>query len=504
MIFWILAAVLTALVVAALLRPLLSPTVEAIDRRSADLHVYKDQLAEVDRDLARGLMSEAEAEAARTEIARRLLAADRSGGEAAAGSATVSGPRRPGRVTTALAAVVGLAVPIAALVFYLDAGSPGLPSQPFAQRDPAEREAQVEAVAQARSLARELETSRADDPQGWVELGRRWASLGRWGSAAEAYGRAVGLTEGDPGVTSAYAEALVNADSGTVTEQARAAFERVVAERPGDPRARFYLGLADAQAGNDEAALERWTALLADSPPDAPWIPVLRSRIGTTAERLGRDVAEIMPEPGSAGPAPALPEPPPAASADAPAGRADAPPGPTAEQMEQAAEMDPEDRQAMIRSMVESLAVRLEANPEDVEGWMRLGRSRLVLGEEEAALEAYRRAAEQAPQDAEVLRSLADALLATAEEPGNPGAEFEAVMERLYAADPEDMRALWYQGLAARRDGDEETAAEHWRALLAQLPPDTEEHALVKEQLDALEAGEAPPVPEIPDQPSGG
>jgi len=503
MIFWVLAAVLTALVVAALLRPLLRPQHDVTDRRSADMQVYTDQLAEVDADRARGLLTDAEAEAARTEIARRLLAADRAGGvdgSAGAGSRTVVG--RTGRATRALAAAVGLAVPAAALALYLDAGSPGQPSQPFAARDPAERAAQADALAQARTLDRVLETERPDDVDGWVELGRRWATLGRWDDAADAYGRAVGLTEGDPGLTSAYGEALVNANAGVVTEEALVAFERVIAERPGNPRARFYLALADSQAGNDAEALAGWQALLADSPPDAPWVPVLRARIGTTAERLGRDPDEALAA-ADAATAPAAP------AETAPA----APPGPSAEQVERAAEMAPEDRQAMIRSMVEGLAARLEANPEDVEGWMRLGRSRLVLGEEAAAVEAYRRAAEQAPGDADVLRSLADALLATAEDPSDPGAEFEDVMARLYAADPQDMRALWYRGLEARRAGDPEAAAEHWRALLAQLPAGSDERALVRDQLDALEAGEPPPRPSLPAappdtgpaaQPSGG
>lgn len=480
MLFWILAALLTAAAVAVVLRPLMMPARDAARRADYDLAVYKDQLAEVDRDLARGTITQSEAEAARTEIARRLLAADRGGEGDASSPAPAAAPGRAARV---LAVVLTLAVPVAALTFYLAEGSPGVPGQPFAQRDPGERQQLIRAEMDAGALQRELEAERPEDVGGWVDLAGRWADLGRWAEAAEAYGRAVGLTEGDPRLLSAYGEALVNIDDGTVTGQAIEAFERALAADPTDPRAQYYMAVAAVQSGQDQLALDRFRALMGHSPADAPWVPIVRDRITATANRLGLDPEEVMPEPQ-----PPAPE---AAGGLAGTGRPPAAgglPGPTEEQMAAAQDMDPEAQQEMIRGMVEGLAARLEDDPDDLDGWQRLGRSYAVLGEPAKAAEAFEQAAELAPEDPAILAAWADALLA-ARDPDEPAVlsdTFVEVMERLYALDPDSLRALWFLGVRAMQDNDPAAARDYWERLLAQLPEDSEEHALIEERLQAL------------------
>jgi cytochrome c-type biogenesis protein CcmH len=464
MIFWIAAAAVTAAAVAALLRPLLRPRGPAADPAEHDQAVYRDQLAEVERDRARGLLDDAQAEAARTEIGRRLLAAaDRQ----QRGRAPAEAPR-VSRANRRLALILAVLVPVTALAVYVPLGAPELPSQPLAQRDPAEREAFRAALAEAEALARRLD-EQPDDAAGWIELAQRYDALGRYSESSDAYARAVGLTEGDPVITAAYGEALVNAAAGTVTDQAVAAFEEALAARPDDPRARFYLGLARAQAGDDAGALDRWRALMADTPADAPWLPMLRERIAAVAGRLGLDVAAAMPEPAP----PARPQ----TGAGAPALSDD--------QMAGAAGMTAEERTEMIRGMVEGLAARLEREPDDLEGWLRLANAYRVLGEPARAAEALARAAGLAPEDPGVLAAYGDALLESAAGDTLPP-QFVAVMERLLALDPDSPRALWFLGIHAAVEGRADDAEALWSRLLAQLEPGTPEHTALERQIAAL------------------
>lgn len=464
MLFWIVAAALTAACVALLVKPLMVPRTgdgqaAGAVRDEAHIDAYRAQLAELERDEAAGLVDAERAEALRTEISRRLLAADRS--EAPGPKPAGSDARPRPRPVLALALVVGL--PLAALGLYIASGSPGIPSRPLAERDPGERRAYDALVAEVDRLSRAAQES-PEDAGIQAELGDRFMQLQRYADAAEAYGRAVGLSGGDPALTSAYGEALVSADNGTVTAQARAAFERVLEARPGDPRARYYLGLARAQAGDDEAALERWTALVADSLADAPWLPMVRQQIAAAAARLDRDVAAVMPEP---------------APATGPAG------GPGPADMEAAAEMSPEDRQAMVRGMVDGLAARLEDEPDDLEGWQRLAQSYAVLGENRLAAEAYAHAAALSPDDPRLLSVYADAILTTAEGDSLPP-ELAPVLERLLAVDAGNPRALWFLGLDAATDGRAGEAREYWATLLGQLDPGTAEHEALSRQIQGL------------------
>jgi cytochrome c-type biogenesis protein CcmH len=180
---------------------------------------------------------------------------------------------------------------------YLELGEPGIPGQPFADRAAAGGEGgagtiggpQIEAmVAQ---LAARLEEA-PDDLQGWKMLGRSYAVLERFSEAAEAYARAFALDDADPAVAAAYGEALMRANNGTVTAEARTAFAAVLAADPKEPQARFFLarfflGLAKVQEGRPREGLEAWEALVADSPPDAPWLPALENEISQLKQSLG-------------------------------------------------------------------------------------------------------------------------------------------------------------------------------------------------------------------------
>ncbi len=447
MMFWILAAVLTAGLVAPLVAVLARGRPVEGEATDEALAVYRDQLAELERDQARGTLSPDDAEAARTEVARRMLAADRArGGRSASG--------RPARwLALALAALL----PIATLSAYLAAGRPDLPSQPLASRDPGAMEAHRQMLAETAELARRLEAdggSAAD----WTDLGQRYRAVGRFEDAVAALARAVGVSEGDPDIVATYAEALVEVASGIVSEQAREAFEQVQAARPSDPRPHYYLALARAQAGDDEGALADWQALLGASPADAPWRPLVIQRVMEAAERLGLDPEEAVP--AAAG-------------------------GPGADAVTAAAELSPDERADMIRGMVDGLAARLEQEPEDLAGWMRLAQAYRVMGRVDDAATALSRAADLAPDDPAILSAQAETLMMTSTD-GVPPVEAVVVLQRLLQADPENAMALWLLGVAAHADGREEDAAGLWNRLLPQLPPDSDERRLLQERLDAI------------------
>ncbi len=382
---WIVAGFLALLVAAILLWPLFRQSATAA-RVEYDLYVYRDQLKEIERDLERGLLDPAQAETARLEIQRRMLAAV----ETDTPAPTPADNRRR-RV-----AVAGLAVlvPVAGVAFYLLVGAPGTPDFPYAQR------AAEIAAAQSRSAARDdlmrrvpnideaIKNLRArlerepGDLEGWLMLARSSLVLERYAEAAEAYGRAYRLSNRQPDIAGDYAEALITAGDGTVTPEAYQVIEGALAADPINPKARYYLGLAKAQAGNVKGALQEWVDLVALSPPDAPWLAVVREQVTRAGEALGVDPGSIAPS----------------LAADALARKAKtAPPqqvapGPSPADMEAAEKMSAEERAAMIRGMVERLAARLQADPNDREGWLRLARAYEVLGETEKAKDARVRA----------------------------------------------------------------------------------------------------------------
>jgi cytochrome c-type biogenesis protein CcmH len=291
-ILWLILGAITLAVVVALLRPLLSAVQPDLPRAAYDLQVYRDQLAEVTRDQARGVLAASEAEAATREIKRRALAA--------ASDETAPRAEAPGRTArrwTALA--IAAAVPIAALAIYLAVGFPNAPDAPFAAR---QREAKASAGKMPdintalQRLEGELKTN-PNDLSGWLLLARSYQALGRDGDAVGAYRHAAELKPDTPEIVAAYAEAMVMADNGAVTPEAKKLFERVAAQDPKSLPARFYLGLARAQAGDGTGAVRAWLAIEAEAPKDAPWLPALQAQIGKTAKEFGLDPTKLAPAP---------------------------------------------------------------------------------------------------------------------------------------------------------------------------------------------------------------
>lgn len=474
MLFWTVAAALTVATLVLIVRPLLAPRAAAADSRAGhELEVYRDQMQEVDRDLARGLISPAQAQAAKAEIGRRMLAvADTSADPASA---------TPPRSARLLAGLLALALPLGALAVYGSLGRPTLPAMPLAERNLEKEQGgpPQNVLAAVDKLRKQLE-EQPDDPQGWFILGQAYSRMGRQGEAAEALRKAAALAKDDTDIQGFYGEVLTDANGGTVTEEARLAFETILKKDAKDPRARFYLALARYQAGDLRDALDRWRALLAESAADAPWVPVVRSQIAEVAKALNLDPATVTPQPLPAAQPPAQPP----AQLSAPAPGAGAAPQ----------EMNPQDRDQMIRGMVASLASRLETDPTDLEGWLKLIRSYSVLGEKEKALEAARKAKERAPERPDILVAYASALLSALprdQVAGNAAmpAEVTAALRQALAGEPGNRDALWLLGLDAAGTGRKDEAADLWGRLLAQFKPSDPEYPLLRARLDQLKSG---------------
>ena len=385
MTLWIILIVLSAVAAAWLTIPLVRRHEARVDARAATIAVLKDQLADVDVQLAAGAIQPGEAEGLRNEIRRRLLAA----GHIPAELDRTMGQKALSGVALGLAGLVA----VAAAALYASMGRPdlatgaGTPSQVAAPA--AQEQAAAGEVAQLIAGLEQKMQATPDDPEGWRMLGWSYFQTGRYADAVRAYGKAIALKPDGEGYQSAYGEALVQEAGGQVTPAAAAAFAKAAAQDGADARARYFLAVRKAETGDRKGAIEDWLKLLADSPADAPWLPQLKDIISQTAQAAGIDIAARLAATQPVGNA-SVPGLPPAVAAAAAAG-APAPgasgvmPGPSRDQVQAAQAMDPAQRQAMIRGMVDGLAEKLKANPKDEAGWLRLMRARSVLGDPAAA-----------------------------------------------------------------------------------------------------------------------
>ncbi len=284
---------LTCLALAILLVPLLLRRHTPASRESYNLAVYRDQLAEIDRDAARGLLSAEQAEAARAEIGRRILALQ-PGAPSPPMPPPQPSPASGGGLGRGLvvAAVSVLAVPFAAWLLYARLGAPALPDQPFAARTTAAKAtAGIEHIDLGEAvgkIAAHLK-EHPEDLRGWLLLGRTELSLGHYAEAVDAYRHAADLSGHRADIMGDWGEAQVIAADGTVTPAAREAFEAALGDKESAPRSRYYLALAKSQQGDAKGALQGWVDLAADAPADAEWLPLVQQRISEAAAKLGVD-----------------------------------------------------------------------------------------------------------------------------------------------------------------------------------------------------------------------
>ena len=374
--FWILTGALALAVAALLALALLRGRRDTGPAEAFDLQVYRDQLAEVERDLARGTLGPEDAERLRTEVSRRLLAADAKAQTGGAGDA------QPRGGSMVLAGLVALGVVAGSLGLYWQLGAPGYGDLGLRQRialaeearetrpDQATVEAQMPAVAAPEATddylalverLRSVVAERPNDLQGFVLLARSEAALGNYVAAYKAQERIVGL-KGDAATARDFADLadmMILAAGGYVSPQAEQALEAALARDPQNGVARYYGGLMMAQTGRPDVAFRIWEQLLAEGPADAPWIAPVRAQIEEMAMRAGAVNFQLPQQ--------------------------DALPGPSAEDMAAAADMSAEDRADMIRGMVARLSDRLATEGGTPEEWARLIGALAVLGDTDQA-----------------------------------------------------------------------------------------------------------------------
>lgn len=470
-VFWLVAALLTALAILPLLRALLRPVPPPEGAAGFARGVYAAQVAEIDRDKARGILTDDQARAARAEVGRRLLNAAEEAEKAAKGTA-------PAKAATRTALAVTLLLPLAAMAIYIPLGRPSLPSQPFAERKPEQR-VPAEVLTAVAKLEAAL-TKNPDDLGGWGLLAQTYAAMDRIDDAAKAWRQVLRLSPDDASVKAALAEALTIAADGVVGEEAVRLFTDAVAADPMDARARYYLGVARQQAGDIRGAIDRWAALVGDSPADAPWLPTVRGSIAEAAKSVGLDPAAVTPAPKP--PANPAPQAPPMAGAG---GAGAAAPALSSDQMQAMAGMSAEQQQATIATMVNGLEAKLKDNPGDVDGWMRLARAREVQGNNDAARDALRGATRADPNRLQAWLELSR-LTAPDDAETTGSAEFIGAMARVLDLAPDNPQALYYLGQQAANEGKKDRARELWGRLMKQLPADAPQRPEMQRRLDAL------------------
>jgi len=356
MILRLILAAMLVVAILAILVPLARGARGRISAGASALDLHRMRLAEITRDLDRGLLDEAGAQSARNEAARMLLRAtepeaSRGAGEAGAGEADRKAQLR--RRTVALIAVLGL--PALVLPVYALLGSPSLPARPFAaeaaddlgKADLATMVGQVEARLAAHP----------DDGKGYEVIAPVYLRLGRFEDAVRARSEALRLLGETPERLAALAQARILAAGGVVTSEASEAIQRALALDPKHTQARFLQAIGLEQDGRREEAAAAYRAMLADAPADAPWRAVVEARLARLAEPGGGAAAAIrsLPQGGQT---------------------------------------------AAIRSMVEGLAARLKQQGGTAEEWARLVRSYAVLGESDKARAALAAARAALPDEA--------------------------------------------------------------------------------------------------------
>jgi cytochrome c-type biogenesis protein CcmH len=365
--FWIIAGALALISAAVLIRAVLRGADMGEVPAAYDLRVYRDQLREIDRDTARGIVAEDEAERLKSEVARRILAADTVLQAQKAGTSP-TGPVRSMAIVAAGVVVAGT------LALYAELGlkSRIATAEDMRQNRPAQAAAEARvppltlpqidgSYADLMEKLRSTVAERPNDLQGNQLLARNEALLGNFIAAYTAQERILGL-KGDAATATDYldyADLLVLAAGGYVSPEAELALSAALARDPQNGAARYYVGLMMYQTGRPDKAFQFWDGLLREGPPDAPWIGPIRAQIEDAAWLAGQFRYELPPL------VPLI--------------------GPDADDLAAAAEMTPEQRQEMVQGMVDQLAGRLAASGGTADEWARLISALGVLGDRDRA-----------------------------------------------------------------------------------------------------------------------
>jgi cytochrome c-type biogenesis protein CcmH len=424
MILWLFLAVMTLAAVAAVWWPLARRQKSV--RSGSDVAVYRDQLDEIDRDEAASLIGSVEAEAARVEVSRRLIAAAEAAKVVSAVAAPA--PARSYRWATLAAAIIVL--PLGAGLVYLSLGSPNL--VPVSMNAEASGKQLPEGIEQTVAEVEKYLEANPKNGRGWELLAPVYLRLGRFDDAVRARRNALEIFGPDAARLGDLGEAIVVASNGVVTPEAKSLFERANAADPEDVMAQYYLGLNAKQEGRRDEAVKRWTALVSSAREGAEWLPMVKSALARVDEKEPTFV-------------PAAPS----AAAVAP----------------------PEHNGDAIEAMVARLAERLKKDGSDVPGWVQLVRSYRVLGRTEKANAAVADAHAALAGDQQALQRLDQGLQGLETEvaaPGGPGPGAAGPAPSAIAVAPPGPDASQVAAAAQMAPGERNNMIESMVARLAQ------------------------------------
>ncbi len=381
MTFWISASVLTLFALLSIGYPLFLRKRNSVDGESYDKSVYLEQLDEVDRDLERGQIGSSEAELAKAEIARRLIALD----------ATSTKTRNAANFTTAAlvtAICTFVLLPIASVATYMAIGSPQRLDMPLEARMKADPKTQSieELVARAEARAK----NNPNEVQGWQVLAPVYMRLGRADDAISAYRKIISLAGSTPQTEASLGEALTIAAQGVITAEAKEHFEIAVKADQNSIKPRFFLAVAMGQENKFDEAIQAWEAMLAKGPKTAAWYKPAQGELARIRKLAGQPAAPKV------------------ASNTASPGVG----SPSKQEIANAAGMSTEDRTAMIAGMVANLEAKLEEDPSNIDGWLRIIRSYAVLGRKNDAATALTKAVKQFASNPTAAKKLTDLAVA--------------------------------------------------------------------------------------------
>jgi cytochrome c-type biogenesis protein CcmH len=347
MLVWIGFAILAAAVTWAVTRPLLAHANAEAPAPDSELAVYRDQLAEIETERADGLIAGSEAEAARIEVARRLIRTAEEHARLDAAPSATEASRLHQAVVYAAAAI-----PVAAIALYLSVGSPSLPGRPYATRisEPVEQASAADLVAKVEAHLRQT----PDDGRGWDVLAPVYMRMGEFQQAEDAYERAIRLLGESPARLMGFARAAIMSENGVVNEPARQAYAKLLSADAQAIEPQVWLAIAKEQDGDLAGATAEYRRLLALEQTKDPWRQLLDERLKVVTAKLNGEPAPqaAAPDAGDVG------------------------------------TTSPEARQKFIDSMVAGLADRLKKDGKDLAGWMQLVRAYTVLGKKQEAATA--------------------------------------------------------------------------------------------------------------------
>jgi cytochrome c-type biogenesis protein CcmH len=419
------AALLTLLVVAWFVRPLLlKPRGFGVSSDKLNASIYRDQLLTLEKDLARGVISQHDFEITRDELQLRLLDDTEN--------TDVVLTTNTGFLTAKRTAIaISLSVPVFAIGIYMMLGEPSAmalaPQQ--AKTSPVDDQ-QIRQMID--TLAAKLKAN-PDNPQGWAMLARSYKTVGQLQEAQQAYEKAGAFVNGNPDLLVDYAELLGIQAGNKLAGRPEKMIDEALKLNPEHPMGLMLAGVALYERSDFVGAVSRWDKLVNLLTPGSEDARQVQANIDEARSKAGLPVANQSN---------ALPP--------VPAGAA--------------AGMTPD----KINEMVDRLAAKLKANPSDLPGWARLARAYKVQGRLDEAAQAYVKTGNLMDTDPDLMTQYADLLATQAKSmQGKPTVLVNKALELA----PKHPMALMMAGQAAYQAGKFDVAVKHWQTALSVLPP---------------------------------